>query len=126
MMKVIKANSVAKEKAVGDLYVGGHIDFQHISGSSGDLDIYMVNFAPGARNHLHTHTMDQVLIATSGRGFVADAKGRHDLAPGDIVITSAGHAHWHGAVEGSSFSHLCITKQGDNITVLGGEENMLV
>ncbi len=120
-MKIVRSGSVDKEAAVGDLYFGGKIDFECLTSAphSADLDIYMCNFEPGARNHLHFHKVDQVLIATSGEGIVADDSGEHVLRPGDLAIIPAGHKHWHGATAHSKFSHLAISKQGDEITIAG-------
>ncbi|MCU9850645.1 cupin domain-containing protein [Defluviimonas sp. WL0024] len=121
-MKIVKANTVPKEVAKGALYFGGHIDFECLAArpDSADLDIYMVNFAPGARNRLHAHRVDQILIATSGKGIVADAEGEHLMEPGDVAVIPAGHPHWHGAAADAAFSHLAISRQGDEITIVDG------
>lgn len=124
-MKIVKVNTVAKEVATGALYFGGHIDFECLATRPhcADVDIYMVNFTPGARNQLHVHKVDQVLIATFGKETVADAGGEHALVPGDVAIIPAGHPHWHGATASEAFSHFAISRQGDEITIVGGGDD---
>jgi quercetin dioxygenase-like cupin family protein len=35
------------------------------------IQVVMVSFAPGARNKLHTHSTEQILIVTEGKGIIA-------------------------------------------------------
>jgi quercetin dioxygenase-like cupin family protein len=70
--------------------------------------VRQVNFAPGVRNKLHTHTIDQVLIVTAGTGLVATEDQTVTVTPGDVVFIPAGEKHWHGATASSDFSHLYV------------------
>ena len=76
------------------------------------LRVTAVTFEDGAVNRPHRHTTDQVLIATSGTGFVAADDERHAMKPGDVVFIPAGTRHWHGADDGATFTHLSILTPG--------------
>ena len=76
------------------------------------LRVTAVTFEDGAINRPHRHTTDQVLIATSGRGFVATDVDHHPLEPGDVAFVPAGTRHWHGATPDSTFTHLAILTPG--------------
>lgn len=123
-MKFVKAREAKREPAEGDLYVLGDIGAALLAGApdTAQLDIYTVDFAPGARNRVHVHCNDQVLIGVSGRGIVADADGERSMEPGDVVIIPAGHPHWHGAAPDSAFAHIAISTPGDEITIVDGDD----
>ena len=76
------------------------------------LRVTAVTFEDGAVNRPHRHTTDQVLVATSGSGFVASDDERHPLEPGDVAFVPAGTRHWHGANPESTFTHLSILTPG--------------
>ncbi len=97
-----------------------------------DFETFLVTFIDGARTKVHYHEMDQVLIATEGRGVVAvqtDIRAQddntatikmdevHDLTEGDFVCIPAFKWHWHGASKGSRFSHLQIKRPGKTVWV---------
>src|SRR3954452_7391765 len=65
-----------------------------------------VIFAPGARSAWHTHPAGQILIVTSGTGWVQEEGGRkREIKPGDVIWTPPGVKHWHGATASNSMSH---------------------
>jgi quercetin dioxygenase-like cupin family protein len=76
------------------------------------LRVTAVTFQNGARNKLHHHAADQVLVVTHGRGIVATESEELHVAPGDVVYIPAGERHWHGAEPGADFSHLSILTPG--------------
>jgi quercetin dioxygenase-like cupin family protein len=76
------------------------------------LRVTAVTFEGGAVNRPHRHTTDQVLIATSGTGFVATNDEHHSLEPGDVAFVPLGTRHWHGANPGTTFTHLSILTPG--------------
>src|SRR6266550_5033299 len=50
-----------------------------------------VTFEPGARSAWHTHPAGQILIVTSGVGWVQQwGGGRQEMMPGDVVWIPAG------------------------------------
>jgi quercetin dioxygenase-like cupin family protein len=95
------------------IFVGAVSIQEVVNESHGDLlRVTAVTFEDGAVNRAHRHTTDQVLVATSGSGFVATDEERHDLEPGDVAFISAGTRHWHGANADTSFTHLSILTPG--------------
>jgi quercetin dioxygenase-like cupin family protein len=72
--------------------------------------INSVTFTPGARTYWHHHTAGQILIVTSGLGWVGETDRRPELLrAGDVVWTSAGERHWHGATPTTLMTHLGIS-----------------
>jgi quercetin dioxygenase-like cupin family protein len=77
-----------------------------------------VTFAPGARSAWHTHPAGQILIVTSGVGWVQEQGGeKREIKPGDVVWTPPGVKHWHGATATNAMSHLAITNMLDGKNV---------
>ena len=76
------------------------------------LRVTAVTFRSGARNKRHTHTTDQVLVATSGEGFVASDNEVFELSVGDVAFIEKDTPHWHGAKPNQDFTHLSILTPG--------------
>ena len=72
------------------------------------LRVTSVKFLDGARNRWHTHSCEQVLIVTSGKGIVANDDGEHEISTGDVIAIEPGERHWHGARPGEEMTHLAI------------------
>ncbi len=86
---------------------------EHTSNTGG-----LVTFEPGARSNWHTHPAGQVLIVTSGTGWVQDEGGEKRLMrPGDVIWTPPGVKHWHGATDTNGVSHIAITNMRDGRNV---------
>lgn len=119
-MKVVKVDRAKSESAIGELYFGAPIDYRFVATTPDveNIDVCLVNFAPGGRNKMHTHIYDQVLFIVSGRGIVADKNEEHVVGPGDTIIIPAGEPHWHGATSEDHFSHLCIEKHDNEIAIV--------
>ena len=78
----------------------------------------LVTFAPGSRSAWHTHPAGQVLIVTSGTGWVQEDGGeKREIKPGDVIWTPPGVKHWHGATATNGMSHVAITNMagGKNV-----------
>src|SRR5436305_11497976 len=68
-----------------------------------------VTFEPGARTAWHTHPLGQILIVTSGCGWVQREGGPvEEIRPGDVVWFSPGEKHWHGATPTAAMTHIAI------------------
>jgi quercetin dioxygenase-like cupin family protein len=76
------------------------------------LRVTAVTFRDGARNKRHTHSTDQVLVATSGEGFVASDNETLTLRSGDVAFIEKSTPHWHGASPNQDFTHLSILTPG--------------
>ena len=110
-MQVIRKGE-APERDVSDrpIFTGGIVTSQSLVSrdTSKNHSVGIVSFAAGARNIFHTHTSDQVLFVTSGKGIVATEEGEEVVAEGDAILIPAGEKHWHGATSDSDFSHMSI------------------
>ena len=118
-MKVIKVDQIKKESQVRPLFAGS-VSQQTIVDTdlSNRFSIRQVNFDKGARNKLHAHSIEQVLIVTEGKGIVATDKEEIVVMPGDIVFIPANEKHWHGATKDSTFSHLYVMAPEQKTTQL--------
>lgn len=79
---------------------------------TGGFGILLVAFSPGARLNFHTHTFEQILYVTEGKGIVATKQKEQIVTPGAVIFISPGEVHWHGATTDSSFAHIAIQKPG--------------
>lgn len=77
-----------------------------------------VTFAPGARTAWHTHPAGQLLIVTSGKGWVQqEGKARQEMVAGDAVWIPAGVKHWHGATDKTAIRHIAVSYMRDGKNV---------
>jgi quercetin dioxygenase-like cupin family protein len=86
---------------------------EHTSNTGGH-----VTFEPGARSAWHTHPAGQVLIVTTGTGWVQEEGGeKRVIRAGDVIWTPPGVKHWHGATDTNGVGHIAITnmKDGKNV-----------
>ena len=68
-----------------------------------------VTFEPGARTAWHTHPLGQMLIVTSGLGWVQRwGAPIEEIRPGDVVWFLPGEKHWHGATPITAMTHIAI------------------
>ena len=74
-MKVIKVAKTVRVPNFGKLFTGSVI-IQPIIGKelSKNIVIAKVTFGPGVRNKFHSHSSEQILIVTKGKGIVATEK----------------------------------------------------
>ena len=113
-MKVIRLQEIPAERVDSGMFTGGEVTRQPLV--TEDMGTYFnmsnVSFSPGARNKLHIHSCDQVLLVTAGTGIVATEEGEAVVSVGDIVHIPAGEKHWHGATADSAFAHISLTQVG--------------
>ena len=73
-----------------------------------------VTFEPRARTAWHTHPLGQALIITAGKGWVQHEGGPvEEIHPGDVVLSSPGEKHWHGATPTTGMTHIAIQERRD-------------
>ena len=120
-MKIINLKEVEnKDVSKEPLFTGGKVQTQFVleeEFKTEKIQRVNVKFAPGARNKFHTHTRKQVLYVTEGKGIVADREREYKLESGMAVIILAGEEHWHGAAKNSSFAHLSIIGQPQEMKI---------
>ena len=74
-----------------------------------DCSIGVVTFEPGARSNWHMHPGGQVLLVTEGRGYYQErGKPIQIMQKGDVMKCVPGTEHWHGALPGTSVTHIAI------------------
>ena len=118
-MRIVRIEEVAPADLTGPLFTGTAARQDLVTPDHSELNIGIVHFPRGVRNRLHTHTGDQVLIVTAGRGIVATETESHEVSVGDVIHIPAGERHWHGATDESDFAHLVITRSGSRTELAG-------
>ncbi len=117
-MQVIKMKAVVREKFESPLFTGPEVSRQVLLPDSQEFNVNIVNFGKGVRNKFHAHDSEQVLLVTSGKGYIATETEKTEIAVGDVVLIPAGEKHWHGAAEDAEFSHIYISRLGSELTQL--------
>jgi quercetin dioxygenase-like cupin family protein len=76
------------------------------------VSVASVTFEPGARTAWHSHPLGQTLIVTTGCGLVQSSGGLIEkIRPGDLIWSSPGEKHWHGATATTAMTHISIVEQ---------------
>ena len=111
MHVVKKDQNPSEDRSDAPIFYGGRVTGRAIigGGTSKNFNFNQVSFAAGAKNHFHTHTSDQILFVTDGRGYVATESEQIEITDGDAAFIPAGEKHWHGATDDSDFSHISLT-----------------
>ena len=107
-MKIVNTDQIPREPVVSPLFTGPEVYAQPLSAEGGEFNSRVITFGKGVRNKFHTHTGDQMLIVTAGRGLVATEEEQREVTVGDVIFFSAGESHWHGATADSEFSHIYV------------------
>jgi quercetin dioxygenase-like cupin family protein len=94
------------------------VDPQFAAPDKTPLSAGHVTFEPGARSAWHTHPAGQLLIVTSGLGWVQEWNGtKREIKPGDVIWTPPGVKHWHGGSATNGMSHYAIQESVDGKNV---------
>jgi len=113
MMKVVRTSDIEAQESTSKIF-RGKVSIQPLIGKSeNELRAAVVSFSPCAVTIFHTHTFDQILYVTEGKGIVATEKKEVTVMPGAFIFIPAGERHWHGATKDTAFSHLFINPPGD-------------
>jgi quercetin dioxygenase-like cupin family protein len=116
-MRIERPSPDKRQRSTGEIFIGA-VDSQSVIGDEArDLRLNEHTFRDGARNRLHTHTTDQILIVTEGEGIVATEHEERTVRAGDIAYIPAGERHWHGAKPGMDMTHLAILGSGKTFIV---------
>jgi len=113
-MIVVNSESVESVATQDEIVRSGPVSRKELIGAedTGGYGILLVTFGPGARLNFHTHTYEQILYVTEGKGIVATKEEEKVVKPGAIIFIAPGEVHWHGATDDSSFTHLAIQRPG--------------
>src|SRR6266536_4988478 len=116
-MRIERPSPDRRQPNADDIFVGA-VESQPIVGNEArDLRLAEHTFRDGARNKLHTHTTDQILIVTAGEGIVATEHEERTVQAGDVAYIPAGERHWHGAKPGTDMTHLAVLGNGKTFIV---------
>jgi len=119
-MKVLDINRVSEQPMDVPLMTGGPVTRQSLFNQQNAKSMYIsqINFSKGARNKFHSHTEEQLLIVTAGKGIVATEQEEAVVTVGDVILFPAGEKHWHGATKDAAFSHYAISLISNQTTQL--------
>lgn len=111
-MQVRKIADVPKEPVDSPLFTGKDVSRQQLAPDSTDFNASVVSFGTGIKNKFHYHESDQLLIVTDGMGMVATKSEEVTVSAGDVIFAPQGERHWHGALPGTTFAHITVTRKG--------------
>jgi quercetin dioxygenase-like cupin family protein len=109
-MNIINMKNIEVKDTIGmPMFTGGKVSASFIldKNNAKEINMGLVKFSPGGRTRLHTHSSEQVLIITEGKGIVATDKKETVVEPGMIAYIK-GEKHWHGATKDSSLTHIVV------------------
>jgi quercetin dioxygenase-like cupin family protein len=116
-MRIERPSPDKRQPSADGIFVGA-AELQPIIGEEArDFRLTEVTFRDGARNKLHTHTTDQILVVTAGEGVVATEHEEREVHAGDVAYIPAGERHWHGAKPGKDMTHLAVLGAGKTFIV---------
>ncbi|HEY8446180.1 MAG TPA: AraC family ligand binding domain-containing protein [Thermomicrobiales bacterium] len=112
-MRIIHQDIAAAVPDRSEIFIGSVLRQNLVTDADAALlRVTSITFRDGARNRLHHHLVDQVLVVTHGKGIVATETETYEVGPGDVILIPAGERHWHGAQPGHDFTHLSILTPG--------------
>jgi quercetin dioxygenase-like cupin family protein len=113
-MKVTRKSEVREREVSFNaaLFTGPARSQTMVDGNEAQFSVAYIHFPDGVRNKFHTHSGDQVLIVTEGRGMVATEDEEVEIAAGDVALIPAGEIHRHGALPGSKMTHVSVLPSG--------------
>ncbi|HUG55832.1 MAG TPA: cupin domain-containing protein [Candidatus Limnocylindrales bacterium] len=123
-MKVTRISADGRRRSAAEIFIGEVWTQGVIGEESPHLRVSEVHFRDGATNRLHTHTTDQLLIVTEGKGYVGTEGERFEIEAGDVAYIPAGERHWHGARPGEDMTHWAITGASRTEIVAGGSARL--
>ena len=114
-MDIKRNGSQPSGKGPAEWFTGTvRIEPLHQAPAPARVSISNVTFEPGARTAWHSHPLGQTLIVTAGSGLVQSwGKPIEEIQPGDVVWSSPGEKHWHGATATSAMTHISIVEQAE-------------
>jgi len=109
-MKIFRAAQIASSTGDVKTFTGDVIRTTLASDNAGTpVNVYRVEFAPGARTHWHSHDGPQWLFVVDGRIRIQKlGEPATEVVAGDAVVIQPGEKHWHGAPASSRGVHLAV------------------
>src|SRR5215470_16976712 len=118
-MEIKRSGSRPSNKGPADWFTGQvRIDPLYEAPAPARVRGASVTFEPGARSAWHRHPLGQILIVTSGCGWVqSEGQQKYELRPGDVVWCPPNEKHWHGATSTTAITHIAIQEALDGKVV---------
>jgi quercetin dioxygenase-like cupin family protein len=116
-MRIERLSPEQRQPNSSEIFVGEVVSQTLIGDEARDLRLSEHTFRNGARNKLHTHTTDQILIVSAGEGTVATEHEERTVTAGDVAYIPAGERHWHGARPGKDMTHIVVLGAGKTYIV---------
>lgn len=109
-MKIFRTADVASQTGDPKTFTGDVVRATLASDTTGTpVNVYRVEFEPGARTNWHTHDGPQWLFVVEGRIRVQKLGGpATEVVAGDAVVIQPGEKHWHGATPSQRGVHLAV------------------
>ena len=109
-MKIFRSAQIASEPGDVKTFTGEVVRTTLASDKTGTpVNVYRVEFEPGARTHWHTHDGPQWLFVVDGRIRIQKlGEPATEVVAGDAVVIQPGEKHWHGATPSSRGAHLAV------------------
>ena len=82
----------------------------HRSDAAHPVNVAVVRFQAGSRNHWHRHAGGQLLHVVEGEGWVQSrGEAARRIRTGDSVSAEPGEEHWHGAGPEAPMAHIAVS-----------------
>jgi len=109
-MKIFRAAQIPSSDGDPNTFTGTVTRTTLASDTAGTpVNVYRVEFEPGARTHWHTHDGPQWLFVVEGRIRVQkQGELTIEVGAGDAVVIQPGERHWHGATSTERGAHLAV------------------
>lgn len=123
-MQVFRHREARPQRDERDIFTGV-VESQGLVGEALGSQVFLtlVRFSAGGRTKWHSHSFDQGLVITEGRGVVATELEENVVEPGDVVYVAPHEKHWHGGTESTAMAHIAINQPGET-TVLEPVERL--
>ena len=112
-MRVVRMDDSSPRPSAAAIFLGQVETQPLLDEVSEHVRLTVVRFSAGARTKLHTHSFEQVLVITEGRGILATETEEHVVTPGAVVVIPPGEVHRHGATDDTPMAHISITTPGE-------------
>ncbi|HET9834630.1 MAG TPA: cupin domain-containing protein [Vicinamibacterales bacterium] len=109
-MKIFRASHIPSEGGDPKTFTGTVTRTTLASDTAGTaVNVYRVEFEPGARTHWHAHDGPQWLFVVEGRIRVQKlGEPATEVSAGDAIVVQPGEKHWHGATSTARGVHLAV------------------
>ena len=124
-MKITKSGTQPSIKGIAERYTGQvRVDpLVPEANTPSRVTSTLVTFEPDGRTRWHRHPLGQVLIVTSGSGYVQCESGPvQRINPGDVVWIEPNERHWQGGTATTAMSHVAIQEDLNGSTAEWFEE----